>query len=116
MRTTILFCLVSAFLHSPNRAQEEATAKLSEPWTRAYVGPDATGDHVIALWQFDAGEELTDSSGNGHDLSLNGAKIAAGGRFGGCLESWRGWPDSDVPHQAQAQASAGLDTGRCILG
>ena len=60
------------------------------------------------LWSFDAGAELADGSGNGHDLTLNGAKVVADGRFGGCLESWRGWPDEDTAHQARAKAAPEL--------
>jgi hypothetical protein len=63
---------------------------------------------VIGLWQFDADAPLADSSGKGHDLTLNGARVVDGGRFDGCLESGRGWPDEDTPHQAWAGAAPGL--------
>lgn len=77
--------------------------KLMEKWDEAYSGADATGAHVIALWQFDAGAENKDSSGHGHDLTLRGAKFSPDGRFGGALESFRGYPDKDEPHQAIAK-------------
>ena len=77
--------------------------KLAEKWDGAYSGADATGAHVIALWQFDAGAENKDSSGHGHDLTLRGAKFSPDGRFGGALESFRGYPDKDEPHQASAK-------------
>lgn len=77
--------------------------RLAEKWQSAYVGADATGSHVIALWQFDAGAETKDSSGNGHDLTLKGARFSPDGRFGGALESFRGYPDKDEPHQAVAK-------------
>ena len=89
-------------------AQDEAAVQLAEPWNAPYTGRHATGDHVVGLWSFDAGAELADASGNGHDLTLNGAKIVDNGRFGGCLESWRGWPDRDAAHQARAKAAPEL--------
>jgi hypothetical protein len=32
---------------------EEAVVQLAEPFDSPYTGDDASGDHVIALWQFD---------------------------------------------------------------
>jgi len=89
-------------------ADEPEPVRLAEPWNAPYAGEDATGDHVAGLWSFDAPAELTDSSPNGHDLTLHGARIAGAGRFGGCLESGRGWPDADQPHQARAPAASEL--------
>ncbi len=83
----------------------QADLQLAQPWNAPYVGEDATGGHVVALWQFDTGAELVDSSGNGHDLTLHGARVVADGKFGSCLESWRGWPVEDTVHQARAKAS-----------
>ncbi len=88
------------------RAAEEI--QLAEAWNAPYIGADATGDHVVGLWSFDAGAELADSSGNGHDLTLNGGQVVTDGRFGGCLESWRGWPDEDTAHQARTKAAPEL--------
>jgi len=87
---------------------EEDTVQLAEPFRSAYTGDDATGEHVVALWQFDPGAETVDSSGNGHDLTLRGAQFAAEGKFGGALESFRGWPVEDAPHQAIAEPSPTL--------
>jgi len=91
-------------------SQEEAeTVQLAEPYMMQYTGEDATGDHVIALWQFDQPDPAADVSGHGHDLSLNGAEFVAGGRFGdGALRSQRGWPDQDTAHQARAKAGPEL--------
>lgn len=92
----MLLCLLAGV------ALAQAPVRLAEPFENAYTGEDATGDHVIALWQFEPGAETADSSGNGHELRLKGAQFVATGRFGGGLESFRGWPDVDQPHQAIA--------------
>ena len=76
-------------------------ASLGEPWSAEYAGDDATGPHVIGLWQFNAGAETVDASGREHDAMLQGAAIGAEGRFGGCLECFPGWPVEDKPHRAQ---------------
>jgi hypothetical protein len=91
-----------------NGLRADDAVQLAEAWNSPYVGTDATGNHVVGLWCFDAGGELADSSGHGHDLTLNGARITEDGRFGGCLESWRGWPDEDTPHQARTRAAPEL--------
>lgn len=80
-------------------AGQEVTM-LAQPFETAYTGDDATGAHVIGLWSFDAGQELTDLSGHGHDLTLNGGEIVEQGKFGGALQSGPGWPVNDQPHQA----------------
>ncbi len=77
--------------------------QLSEPWNSDYAGDDATGEHVVALWQFKPGAELEDASGHGRALTLDGAKISPDGRFGSCLESFRGWPVDDERHRAMAK-------------
>ena len=88
-------------------AQAEAV-KLREAWETPYAGGDAEGKHVVALWKFDAKDATAqdaagkDASGNGHDLTFVGAKPVGDGRFGGCLESARGLPIEDKPHQARA--------------
>ncbi len=108
MRTTVIFSLIVSVSGSLAWGQNDPAQQLAEPWHTPYAGEDASGDHVVALWSFDTGLELMDRSGHGHTLALNGAKIAADGRFGGCLESWRGWPDTDTAHQAQAAAAPEL--------
>ncbi len=61
-------------------------------WRKLYVGEEAAKD-VIALWQFQPGAELKDSSGNGHDLKLRGtAQFTKEGRFGSCLRPIKGAP------------------------
>ncbi len=75
---------------------------LAEPFRTEYTGSDATGEHVLALWQFNQPDPAADASGNGHDLTLRGARLVDRGRFGGALRSYRGWPVEDTPHQARA--------------
>jgi len=87
---------------------QEGAPGLCEPWDTEYGGEDATGDHVLALWQFSPGAETTDSSGKGHDLTLKGGAFGPEGRFGSCLESARGWPDEDKPHAAVTPNSPSL--------
>lgn len=81
---------------------EEPAPRLCEPWEQEYADEDATGKHVIALYQFNAGAETKDGSGHGHDLKLEGAVANAAGRFGACLESFKGWPVEDKKHAAIA--------------
>jgi hypothetical protein len=90
-------------LAAPDSAAQEEEMQLAEPFRNPYAADDATGDHVIALWQFDAGAEAQDASGNGHELELRGAAFATEGRFGGALESFPGWPVEDEPHKAIAK-------------
>lgn len=109
MRAVIIALAALTAICSLAFAQEEAeTVQLAEPYMMQYTGEDATGDHVIALWQFDQPDPAADVSGHGHDLTLNGAEFVDGGRFGGALRSQRGWPDQDVAHQARAAASPDL--------
>ena len=88
-------------------AQEPAVT-LAEPWQALYTGADAIGEDVVALWQFDGDSALLDASGHGHDLMLKGGGLVGTGRFGGALESFRGWPDDDTAHGATAASSAAL--------
>lgn len=76
------------------------TGSLCEPWESEYAGEDATGRHVIGLWQFNAGAETADASGRGHDATLQDAVIAPEGRFGSGLECFPGWPVEDRRHRA----------------
>ena len=99
LQAGVLALLVAIVPHGCVLAAEPAP-RLCEAWDTAYCGKDATGEHVIALWQFAAGAELEDASGHGHKLKLSGAKIGAGGRFDSCLESFRGWPVEDKKHAA----------------
>lgn len=59
------------------------------PAPQPYSATEATGEHVLALWQFNAGQETEDNSGRGHTLKLRGnAGFVPEGRFGSCLESF----------------------------
>lgn len=78
--------LASATAHGADRS-----------WEEEYQGPDATGDHVIALWQFSKEAPGKDRSGRGHTLNLRGrSRIVADGRFGACLECFSSGADNDV--------------------
>ncbi len=83
-------------------AADTAAVGLRQPWEAPYTGDDAKGSNVIALWSFTAGAELEDASGHKHTLKLHGAQTNPKGRFGGCLESFRGYPVEDKRHAAAA--------------
>ncbi|MDP6356289.1 MAG: hypothetical protein QF473_14360 [Planctomycetota bacterium] len=64
-------------------------ARGEAPWQKLYTGDDATGSHVLGLWQFQPGKDVADSSGNGHKLRLRGkTRVVSDGKFGSCLESF----------------------------
>ena len=100
MRALLLFPF---FLAAPLHA-----APLAESWQSSYSGADATGSHVIGFWRFQPGEELHDSSGHGHELTLAGGTLHASGKFDGALESAAGWPIRDQRHAALAQPAGEL--------
>jgi hypothetical protein len=83
-------------------------APLADDWQREYSAAEARAPHVIALWQFNAGEETEDASGHGHRIELFGAKTIAAGKFGGGLQSFPGWPVEDKRHAAVAKAHPAL--------
>jgi len=92
------FCVFSMIVSLA--AALPGSAEQAEPWESAYVGEDTTGEHVIGYWNGDGeGETVADLSGNGHDGVLEGAVRRPDGRFGGCLESFAGWPVEDVCHR-----------------
>ncbi len=95
--TIILVALGFGILCACAMAQEDVT--LAEPWQTQYQGDDATGDHVIGLWQFNEGAETADSSGNDFEVTVEGAEFVEEGKFGDCMESFRGWPEVDDPHR-----------------
>ena len=74
------------------------------PWQTLYTGDEATGERVIALWQFLPGKEAEDNSGNGHGLELQGqARFEASGKFGSCLESFPADAENDKAQGAGAR-------------
>ena len=79
-----------------------------EPWQQPYAGAAAQGKHVLGLWQFAAGAATNDSSPHRQHLQLHGAVISAGGPFGACLESFRGFPLEDKRHAAVTAAHPAL--------
>lgn len=107
----ILVVVLQATWSATWTAAADATppVTLCEPWRAEYAGEDATGEHVIGLWQFnDSGAEIVDASGHGHNGRLENATIAADGRFGGCLESFPGWPVEDKRHRAIVPSHSAL--------
>lgn len=70
----------------------------SEPWQAAYSGQDSAGDHVIGHWNFEAPEATADRGPRKLPGKLDGARPTMEGRFGGAIESFPGWPGSDVRH------------------
>lgn len=108
---TVALLAALASSSSPARA-EDPPAGTCEPWDEEYEGNDATGRHVVALWSFDGKNPWEDASGRGHTLQPKGATARArGGRFGGCMESSRGWPKEDRVHAAIAPDHATLSPG-----
>jgi hypothetical protein len=87
-----------------SRGQE--TGSSGKPWDTLYTGEEATGEHVLGLWQFLPGQETKDNSGKGHELKLRGnSRFAAGGKFGNCLESFPADRENDRPHGAVVKNS-----------
>ncbi|HOJ23367.1 MAG TPA: LamG domain-containing protein, partial [Armatimonadota bacterium] len=85
-------------------AVQAAPAAEIQPWQKLYTGQEATGANVIALWQFQPGQEAKDASGHGHDLTLRGnSRFVAGGPLGGYLESFLGGTDNDTKMGAVAK-------------
>ncbi len=77
---------------------------LQETWESGYSGADLTGPHVLGCWKFDGDATLKDASGKGNDLTLQGAAARADGKFGGCIESFPGFPVQDKRHAAVTAA------------
>ena len=103
-----LILLISLVLPAFAQQEAKATVQLAESYLSPYAGEDATGDHVVALWQFDGDEAAKDLSGHGHDLRLQGAQFSPDGKFGGALETFPGWPVEDAPHRASAKVHPDL--------
>lgn len=104
MFATTSMCLLAAVL----AAAPQADDPLADDWQREYSADHAQAAHVVALWQFNSGAELTDSSGHGHALELAGAKTTPDGKFGGGLQSFPGWPVEDKRHAAVAKVHPSL--------
>ena len=64
-----------------------ATALAAPDWKTGYKDDAATGDDVIAFWNFDAGDGVGDASRHDHTIALRDqTRIEAKGKFGACLE------------------------------
>jgi len=85
----VLACLLYVLFAGVVPAASAADAPRKAPWRRLYAGAEATGENVIALWQFAPGAEAEDTSGGGHKLTLRGkSRFVPNGLFGACLESF----------------------------
>ena len=89
MRLALVMLLVAS------SAQAQSVA----PWWKPYEADEVKGEQVLGFWRFDDQASLTtDQSSHKHKAGLRGAKFHAEGRFGGCLESGAGYPESDTSH------------------
>ena len=92
--------LLPILLSSTCLAAVPASVRLQETWETGYSGADLTGAQVLGCWKFDSDAPLKDSSGKGNDLTLHGAELVTGGKFGGGLQSFPGHPVQDKDHSA----------------
>ena len=96
--------VATTFLLAGTMSAPAADDQGVQPWQQLYAGDEATGENVIALWQFLPAEEGKDNSGHGHDLKLRGEGcFVEGGMFGSCLESFPADVDHDTAQGAYAQ-------------
>jgi hypothetical protein len=99
-----LFLHAQVYLNGHGSQAGLAWAQSAESWRKTYVGDDADGEHVIALWKFDEQDgSAADASGNGHIGALAGTKRSSDGRFGACIESFPGWPVVDERHAVRVK-------------
>lgn len=101
---TTLIVLLGAFV-SP---AADSPVRLRESWNHTYADQDVSGEHVMALWSFDGDNPLHDASGNGHNLTLQGAELNEQGKYAGALLSKPGWPVADTAHSARTADAPGL--------
>ncbi|MCB1203500.1 MAG: hypothetical protein KDN18_04510 [Verrucomicrobiae bacterium] len=95
-------------------------APLMETWETGYTGADASGPKVVGYWKFDGSDPaaaLSDHSGKGHQLKLEGGAILhPDGWTGGALECFPGFPVQDKRHAAVAPHHPSLNlTGAFTL-
>lgn len=96
---TVMLPLIASLIRCPLSAKEAGP-----PWTQLYTGEEASGPHVIALWQFLPGQETSDNSGHGHNLRLRGrSRFVPAGMFGHCLECFPSAGNKDTPNGAVAK-------------
>lgn len=89
-----LLCACAALAGAQNAPQ---------PWQQLYREAEASGPHVIALWQFLPGQETQDNSGRGHHLILRGdSRCVKEGPFGAALECFFADAEQDKPQGALA--------------
>ncbi|HOM16591.1 MAG TPA: LamG domain-containing protein, partial [Thermoguttaceae bacterium] len=109
----LVFLIVLGLWDLPILAAEKPPAQTAQipfcqPWDQPYQAENAVGKHVLGLWTFDSDSNGKDQSGRGHDATLQGARLAPNGRFGGALECFPGWPVEDKPHRAFVPAKPEL--------
>lgn len=75
-----------------------AQGPLAQPWQGAYSGANSNGPQVIGHWRFETNEVTKDSGPRGLVGKLDGAVAVEGGKFGGGIESFPGWPVEDKHH------------------
>lgn len=103
-QVTMTALVVTSFLLAGARSAPTAEDQGAQPWQQQYAGDEATGENVIALWQFLPGEEGKDGSGHGHDLELRGeGRFVEDGMFGSCLESFPASDGNDTAQGAYAR-------------
>lgn len=101
IRTMLVLCLILV-------GSRVSVGQLADPWQTEYQGEQATGKHVIGLWQFNEDQPGADLSGNKHTAKIDGATIVGDGKFGGGLQSDRGFPIVDKRHAALVQDADAL--------
>ncbi|MHB8997127.1 MAG: LamG-like jellyroll fold domain-containing protein [Armatimonadota bacterium] len=102
----LLLCAALILVGSVCLAQ--TAPDLAQPWQTDYAGADATAPWVLGYWQFNQGAGLKDSSGKGNDLQFVNVQVVPNGKFGGALESSRGWPVEDKKHGAEMRGKGNL--------
>ncbi len=108
----IFLMLVLCLVGRP--ATSQTSVALREMWDQPYAGADVTAKHVSGLWSFDAADSSADDSAHQNPGKLEGAEIAADGRFGKCLRSFPGWPVEDKPHRLLVPHQASLNSAGAL--
>lgn len=124
LMTTVLMTLTAPLpLMAAPPAPLPLPLPLQDPWEESYAGVDATGPHVLACWKFDD-LPLGDPTGHGMNLTLDGARTNAQGRFGGGLscrgpgtgartaaDTAQGWPRHSPAGAFSAEMWVRLEPG-----
>jgi len=107
LHSPIILRCITVIALSSLMAQSLSAGEANQPWKKLYTGAEATGEHVIALWQFLPGQETRDNSGKGHDLKVRGeTRFVQEGPFGAAMESF---PADAKNDRAQGAAARDAD-------